>query len=168
MELHYKLIDSNKITDEIAEGFKNLLVKQGKIVAPNITKIKSCFKIVVCFVDNKLIGIGALKPKTKSDFSSTKADLPKLEENFTWELGYFYVNDEYKNYGISSTITRLLLKEMTNENILASTELYSENPMKYVLKKFGFKQYGKPWLSQKHNGNLGLFLKFKKGELPNK
>ena len=164
MEIRYKLIDSNNITNEIAEEFKKLLIKQDKVIAPSIDKIKSCFKIVNCFVDDNLIGIGALKPMTKSDFSSNKADLQKIEEKFTWELGYFYVQDDYKNYGISTTISRLLLKEMTNENILASTELYSENPMKYVLEKFGFRQYGKPWQSQKHNGSLGLFLKFKKGE----
>ncbi len=75
-----------------------------------------------------------------------------------------YVDENYKSYGISTTITRLLLKQLPNENIMASTELYHENPMMYILQKFGFQKYGKPWPSIKHDGTLGLFLKFKKGE----
>ena len=163
-ELTFKIISTEKITSGIAENFIGLLKKQNKVKTPTDEKIQSCFRVVLCYADQNLIGIGALKTKTSSDFSTSKADLPDLEPKFTWELGYMYVDENFKNYGISTTITRLLLKQVPNENIMASTEIHNDNPMIYILDKFGFQKFGKPWPSAKHDGTLGLFLKFKKGE----
>ncbi|HRE75262.1 MAG TPA: GNAT family protein [Flavobacteriales bacterium] len=163
-ELTFKILDKAKITTDIANSFIELLVKQGKVDKPTVDRIKSCRQLSLCYADSKLIGIGAIKPKTKSDFATTKADLMNIEQQFVWELGYFFIDDNYRGYGISTTIARLLLKGKDKENILASTELYPDNVMIKVLEKFGFRQYGKPWLSKRHDGTLGLFLKFKVGE----
>ena len=162
-QLTFQILDKSKITTETANVFIELLVKQDKVVKPSNEKIKSCREILLCYSDKKLIGIGALKPKTKTDFNEQKADLKTIESRFIWELGYFYVDEAYRGFGISTTIARLLLKGKTNENILASTELYSDNAMIRVLEKLGFRQYGKPWPSKIHDGTLGLFLKFKCG-----
>lgn len=163
-ELNFKILDKTEITTEIANLFIELLVKQGKVDKPSVERIKSCRQILLCKIDNKLIGIGAIKPKTNSDFKIEKSGLLNIEKQFIWELGYFYVDNNYRGYGISSNIARLLLKDKEKENIMATTELYNGNVMINVLEKFGFKQYGKPWLSTKHDGTLGLFLKFKVGE----
>lgn len=163
-ELTFKILDKAKITTDIANLFIDLLVVQGKVDKPTVERIKSCRQLSLCYADSKLVGIGAIKPKTKSDFATTKADLINLEQQFVWELGYFYIDNNFRGYGISTTIARILLKGKDNENILASTELYPDNVMIKVLEKFGFRQYGKPWLSKRHDGTLGLFLKFKVGE----
>lgn len=162
-QLIFQIFDNTKITTDIARVFIELLVKQDKVAKPSIARIKSCGEILLCYSDKKLIGIGALKPKTKSDFDKKKADLKIIEQKFIWELGYFYVDEAFRGYGISLTIARLLLKNKPNENILASTELFSDNAMIRVLEKVGFKHYGKPWASIRHDGTLGLFLKFKIG-----
>jgi predicted GNAT family N-acyltransferase len=163
-ELTFKILDKAKITTEIANSFIDLLVKQDKVEKPTVDRIKSCRQLLLCYADTKLIGIGAIKPKTKSDFNVNKADLVNIENQFVWELGYFFTDINFRGYGISTTIARLLLKEKDKENIMASTELYPDNAMIKVLEKFGFRQYGKPWLSARHDGTLGLFLKFKVGE----
>lgn len=167
LELTFKILDKTRITTDIANSFIDLLVKQGKVEIPTVKRIQSCRQISLCYVDNKLIGIGAIKPKTKSDFSERKADLINIEQQFTWELGYFFTDTSFRGFGISTTIARLLLKDKDKENFLASTELYPENVMVKVLEKLGFRQYGKPWLSKRHDGTLGLFLKFKLGEAIN-
>jgi len=93
-----------------------------------------------------------------------KADLKHLESSFSWELGsFFFVDESFRNYGISNMITKLLLNELVNENVMATTELFPDNPMKHILEKYDFRLHGKPWLSIKHNGAIGLFLKFTKG-----
>lgn len=163
-ELTFKILDKEKITTEIANSFIDLLIKQGKVEKPTVERIKSCRQLSLCYTDNELIGIGAIKPKTKSDFAVNKADLSNIEQQFDWEIGYFFTDINFRGYGISTTIARLLLKGKDKENIMASTELYPDNAMIKVLEKFGFRQYGKPWLSKRHDGTLGLFLKFKVGE----
>lgn len=162
-ELIFQVIDKTKITNQIALEFISMLEKQGKVIIPSVTKIKSCRQIILCYVDKKLVGIGALKTKTKTDFNPLNANLLDLEKKFDWELGYFYVETNVRKLGIATTMTRLLISDKLNENLLASTELYSENKMIYILEKFGFRQYGNPWNSKKHNGTIGLFLKFQAG-----
>lgn len=164
-ELIFKIVDKKNIKSLLATMFIDLLVKQGKVDKPSITRIQSCQKVVMCYADNLLVGIGAIKPKTISDFNKKKADLENVEKNFEWELGYFFVDNNYRGYGISTMMARLLLLGKDNENIMASTELYRSNAMINVLEKFGFRQFGKPWTSKKHDGTIGLFLKFKPGEV---
>ncbi len=163
-ELNFKMINEIDITKEHANAFLKLLIKQKKVQAPTEKRILACRQILFCIADKKIVGIGAIKPKTKSDFTAEKADLNNISKKFDWELGYLYVEENFRGLGISSTITRLLLIGKENENIMASTEIYKNNPMIKVLKKSGFKQYGKPWGSSQHDGTLGLFLKFKLGK----
>ncbi len=128
-EITYKIYNKEEITDDIADDFLKLLKKQEKVRNPNTNKIKLCRQIILCCVGNDLVGIGALKQKTKADFNVAKADLPNLEEKFEWELGYFYTDPNYEKRGIASTMARLLLYGKEKENFLATTEIYSTNSM---------------------------------------
>jgi hypothetical protein len=163
-QLLFKKLSSENITNDVATSFIELLKKQDKVKLPSIEKIKACRELVLCYADHELIAIAALKSKTKSAFDPGKSDLAALETKFTWELGYIYVEEPFRGLGISLTMSRLLILEKVDENFLASTELHSSNAMIKVLEKMGFKQYGKPWTSSKHEGTLGLFFKFKRGD----
>ena len=123
-------------------------------------KINRCKFICVCIVDGEIISIGAIKPKTNSDFDSNKADLDKFRNDFSLELGYCYTLPDHTGKGYSSSLVKLLLDKFKDTNLMASTELRIDNSMKRILEKNSFKQYGKPWKSSIHNGALGLFLKF--------
>lgn len=165
--LSFEIFTTKEITKPDAEAFIKLLVEQGKVQPPTLKRIQSCQKIIFCKWGEKRIAIGAIKPKTPSDFDASKADLSALKEDVIWELGYIYVQPEYRGLGLSSTIARLLLRDLDRENLIASTELYAGNPMVGVLQKNGFHLMGKPWKSTRHDGYLGLFTKFKKGETKN-
>jgi len=113
-------------------------------------------------VDNEIISIGAIKPKTNSDFNSDKADLDKFRNDFSLELGYCFTLPNYTGKGFSSSIVKLLPDKFNHTNLMASTELRIDNSMTRILEKNNFKQFGKPWKSAIHKGTLGLFLKFVK------
>ena len=107
------------------------------------------------------IGIGAIKPKTNSDFDEQKADLSRLFDDFNWELGYLFILDQHQGNSIASNMVNLLIQEYGDDNLMASTEINANPGMVRILEKNGFRQYGKPWKSSIHDNYLGLFLKFK-------
>lgn len=159
--LAYQVVDKNNITTDIAEIFIQHLTKQGKVTIPSIEKIQMCCKLVLCFANEELIGIGALKLNDRPALQ--KAGLLSIEDVFVLELGYFFVSESFRGLGVSTAIARLLLIDKTEENILATTELYANNPMMKTLEKLGFKHFGIPYKSIWHDGTIGVFLRFKKG-----
>jgi len=165
--MKYTIIDNDTISDEIASCFLKLLIRQNKVKKPGINKIKQCRCLCICKCDGRIIGIGAIKKKTKSDFFGNKAKLQNLEPEFSWELGYCFTDENYRGKGISSTIVGLLLDKIGSENLMASTEICPDNPMIKILKSNAFVMHGAQWRSSIHGGSLGLFLRFKEA-IPNK
>ena len=159
--LAYQVVDKSNITDEIAQIFIQHLTKQGKVTIPSIDKVKTCRKLVLCFANDELIGIGAMKLNESTALQ--KAGLGSIQDIFGLELGYFFVSETFRGLGVSTAIARLLFLDKIEENIFATTELYTNNPMMKTLEKLGFKHYGIPWKSIWHDGTIGVFLKFKKG-----
>jgi len=159
--LAYRIVDKSNITDDIAQFFIQHLTKQGKVTVPSVEKLKTCCKLVMCFANDELIGIGALKLNESPALQ--KAGLESIQYIFGLELGYFFVSEAFRGLGVSTAIARLLLLDKIEENICATTELYANNPMMKTLEKLGFKHYGIPYKSIWHDGTIGLFLRFKKG-----
>lgn len=148
-------------TPEEREAFKILLVKQNKVKNVSDLKINRCKYLCMSFVDGKPVSIGAIKPKTVSDFKENKANLPDLEKAFEWELGYFYTDIDHQCRGYGSEITETLIQKTEDINLMASTELAEKNSMKRILERTGFTRKGSAWKSQIHGGELGLFIKQK-------
>ena len=157
-EIVYKTGSPTEFTQAEKATFRDLLIKQGKVRNPTVQKVERCVWLCVCKVDGQIVSIGAIKPATKSDFDKDHAQLEKLAKDFTLELGYCFTEPDHTRKGYSSTVVNFLL-ENQKTNLIASTELRNDNGMIYVLQKFGFKQYGKPWKSVIHGGLLGLYLR---------
>ncbi len=145
---------------EERQTFEMLLKKQNKVRNVTIKKIDRCKYICFGMIDQFPISIGAIKPKTVSDFNSNKANIPGLQGQFEWELGYLYTCDEHRKNGYGSKVIEGLISKAGNINLMASTELSEGNPMKKLLERKGFEKRGNTWKSQIHGGDLGLFLKF--------
>ena len=161
-EIGYIINVPEKFSADEREVFRKLLQQQGKMQKVTIDKVNRCQLLCVCRVDNNIVSIGAIKPKTNSDFDSNKADLDRMRSEFKVELGYCFTLPGYTGNGFSSLIVKMLIEKIGKENIMASTELRGDNSMTRILERSGFKQYGKPWKSGIHGGALGLFLKFAK------
>lgn len=162
LEITFKIDIPKNFSEQERRTFLDLLNKQGKVKDPTIGKVNRCKLLCVCKVDNQIVSIGAIKQKTTSDFNSNKSDLEHLSNEFKIELGYCFTLPDYTGKGFSSTIVKMLLTEIGNHNLMASTELREDNSMNGILQRNGFKQYGNPWKSIIHKGTLGLYLKFVK------
>ena len=161
MKLKYQIIYKEDFTGNDKKIFADLLKMQNKILGNVSNKADRCKFICFTSVNETTIAIGAIKKKTASDFSLQKANLPKFESQFEWELGYLFTHPDYTKMGIASNIVRLLIKEFGDDNLMASTEISKNPAMVKILENHGFRHYGRPWKSDLHGNYLGLFLKYK-------
>lgn len=145
--------------DEIAQ-FRILLDKQGQVDSSE-GKAERCFKICLVKLDENTIGIGALKQVYKSPFDYAK--IPEIKENYKYELGYLFVDKDkikvnFQGLGIGKYITKLLLNEIKNENVFATTEYDENNPMYHILKGFNFKCNGHTYKGKKTKKSICLMV----------
>lgn len=153
----YSIIKADELRKHHREAFAELLEEQGKVEGNLSTKVDRCRLICFALLEEQPVGIAAIKPKSKSDFSKSKSGLVKLEKNFEWELGYVFSAREGK--GIASEMIARLLFEVENENLMATTEIETNPGMVRILKNNGFKRCGNSWPSKIHGDSLGLFLR---------
>jgi predicted GNAT family N-acyltransferase len=158
----YKIDSPSSFSLSEKEEVLHMLVKQNKVLNPSVEKLNNCKLLCVCFIDTKMVSIGAIKPKTTRDFNKDKANLPNQSDNLTWELGYCFTDPSYTSKGYSSMIVKQLIEKFGDHNLMATTELREDNPMGHILGKFGFEQHGATWKSGIHQGEMGLFLRLTK------
>lgn len=143
---------------EIAR-FLQLLIQQDKVVNPSIAKISRCKILAAGFVDDEMVCIGAIKPKTASDFTEAKANLSELTNFFEWEIGYFFTKPKHEGNKYSSQLLDSLINDYGSDNLMASTEIRDGNRMINALENRNFVQMGQGWLNSKATETLRLFLK---------
>lgn len=159
MKIKYEIIKSEELTDDNIKIFEALLKKQGEIDTTE-GKALRCHKVCITQVNDISIAIGALKEVYKRPFEY--AGVRELEDKYKYELGYLFVDNttekSYRGLGIGKTVSRLLLQEVINENIFATTEFNQNNTMYHILKSFGFESIGKPYLGRTTGKILTLMV----------
>lgn len=160
MDLQYSLVYNKDLTENDKNNFGKLLKEQGKVQGNCLKKAERCKFIIIVYDSGIPVAIGAIKPKTLSDFQLNKANVKNISTMFNWELGYIYTKTTHTGNKIASTIVSKLIEEYGNENLMASTEI-TENPsMVKILINHGFQQIGNTWKSSIHGNSLGLFIKY--------
>lgn len=160
MKTQYNIISNEQVENTHREIFRKLLAIQGKVTGDLSGKADRCRYLCIVSVNDNPVSIGAIKPATNSAFSVEKANLPTLQKDFDWELGYLFTLKEHRGKGIASNVVRLLIETYGNSNLMASTEISSNPSMVRILESNGFRQYGLPWKSSIHEHYIALFLKF--------
>ncbi len=158
MTIQYILKPPLQFSDTEKEDFEYLLDKQGQIDKVE-GKLERCYKVCLVKLNGDSIGIGALKQVYKSPFAYS--GVSEIQHNYNYEIGYLFVDNEsinkdYGSLGVGKYITRLLLSQVTGENVFATTESNDENRMLYILKSFGFKVSGSPYLGRTTKKNIVL------------
>lgn len=160
MKVEYEVIRRSDVDDSVRAILAEMLRKQGKVQGDLSKKADRCKLICLARINGATVGVGAIKPKTASDFTNDKACVPQLSDEFQLELGYVYTDPEYVGRGIASNVVNLLVEQCASQNLMASTEIAGNPPMVRILEKRGFRLFGTPWKSAIHGQYLGLFLKF--------
>ena len=159
MKITFEVNSPNEFKKNQIEEFLNLLILQKQVSNPSIQKINASTLICIVYADNVAIGIGAIKQVYKTPFD--KAEVSELKDKFEFELGYLYVKDckKYRGLGIGKTICKLLLKELGNKNVFATTDIDEKNVMKYILESLSFVKTGKIYSGASTQKSIGLYLK---------
>jgi hypothetical protein len=160
MKIEYLVKSSKDLTQDEITKFIILLDRQGQVDSSE-GKAERCFKICMVILDGKAIAIGALKQVYKSPFDYAK--VPEIKENYNYELGYLFVdkdriNANFQGLGIGKYITKLLLNEVKNENVFATTEYDENNPMYHILLSFGFNCKGQTYKGKKTKKDICLLV----------
>lgn len=160
MKIEFLVETPNLLSKGDIKDFESLLKKQGQIDTVD-GKVDRCYKICLVKLNGIAVGIGALKQVYKSPFDY--AGVSKLKEDYNYEIGYFFVDkenikDSKGKLGLGKYITRLLLNEVRNDNVFATTDENTENPMLHILKSAGFKITGETYKGNKTRKNICLML----------
>ena len=112
--------------------------------------------------NDRIVGVGALKNpnldyKLKV-FGRTKADAPDDPHDYRFELGWFYILEDYRHQGISKKLRNVLLRRAGTAGIYATSK---ENNvyMHLCLQSRAFVRTGCPYRSDRGNFNLVLFVR---------
>ncbi|MNG96506.1 hypothetical protein D3C79_555750 [compost metagenome] len=155
----FKIGPPSEFKDTEIESFLDLLLVQNKVENPTLDRIRNCKLIAIGYDWDIPVSIGAIKPKTKSDFTASKANLIDEADKYDWEIGYFFTDPDYQGKRYSSYIFKELLKIYGRGNIMASTEIRENNTMIHILEKHGFLRKGNAWNSSISGNKLRLFLR---------
>ena len=171
MEIKYKIDNPDNFNEEEKNEFIELLIKQGQVENPKLDKINSSSFVCIVYADNVAIGIGALKNVYKKPFDY--ANVTNLKDDFELELGYLFVDsnqneNNFRGLGIGKNITQMLLKNVTDRNVFATTELHQANTMLHILKGVGFESIGSPYKGRKTGKIISLMILNRKKSVANK
>lgn len=155
----FKIGPPSEFKDTEIESFLDLLLIQNKVKNPTLDRIRNCKLIAIGYEWDIPVSIGAIKPKTKSDFTEKKANLIDEAYKYDWEIGYFFTDPDFRGKKYSSYIFKELLKIYGRGNIMASTEIREDNTMIYILEKHNFFRKGNAWNSSISDNELRLFLR---------
>lgn len=158
-QMKYKIGHPGEFSAAEIGAFLRLLIKQDKVHDPSAEKLSRCKLLAIAIDGTEVVAIGAVKPKTPSDFQTHKADLAALSKQYHWEIGYFFTEPAFEGRKISSSIVDSLLKICGSRNLMASTEVREGNRMINLLENRGFKKSGKTWTSTKSGEQLALYLR---------
>ena len=79
-------------------------------------------------VESRIIGVGAIKKKTNSDFHTDKANVPKLAEQFDWE--YYKTKDDKNTYKKIKQLKEMILTHNATTLIEIDGGVNAENAKK--------------------------------------
>ena len=140
--------------------FLKLVEKGGEVISNSLKdRIKNAELLAFCYIGEQLVGVGALKnpAKTYKEKSFRKAGYPEEAENFKYEFGYLYVEEEYRKHGVGKGIWAALKNKIDAKEVFATVR--EENKiMVSFLKKYGFEKLGNNYNSKRGDYLLGCYV----------
>lgn len=148
-------------TDELID-FETLVIKGGEV---NPEGLRNRIMKAECLVflysdDHHLIGVSALKRPNLSYKQKVfhHAGSSRSANEFTFELGWIFIEEESRQKGLSKLLMEELLKVAGNAKVYATTR-EKNTAMRKTNERFGFMQSGSAYQSDEGNYKLVLFTR---------
>lgn len=144
------------------EAFEAFVIKGGEVTAEGLRDlIKKAKGLVFLFEgDNTLAGIAALKYPNIGYKNRVfkKARAQEDPDKFTFEVGWIYVERQFRGRKYSHFLLEALLK-LADENQVYATTREDNKAMQSTLIRYGFQQSGFSYVSKRRDCNLLLLTR---------
>jgi len=125
-----------------------LLLRKGNKVSPVglPQKIYNCAYLGFCYLDNRLVGISAIKRPSKSYIEDIhrKATITRNICDYNFELGYSFTVPEFRQTGISRTLKQMLQQQISHEQGMLFSTTAVQTSQRYLISQ-NFKACGIPY-----------------------
>lgn len=152
-------VPSSCTTVEI-EIFKALVVKGDEVSKDGLSdRIVRAEALGFAYMGSVLIGIGALKKPSDAHRASvfTKSGTILKPEDFPLELGWFFVEKNYRGRGISKLLIQKLVDVAGKRRVFATSRV-DNKLMHRSIENAGFTQVGHAYASDRGEYSIMLFV----------
>ncbi|GGI27555.1 hypothetical protein GCM10008119_28240 [Pedobacter mendelii] len=140
--------------------FYLLLKKGNKVSTKDLSqKIHNCEFLAFCYLENRLVGISAIKRPAKSYIEEVhrKAGVWRNIEEYIFEVGYSFTEDDVRRLGISGTLKQMLQEKIIHHHGMVFSTTAVQTSQRF-LKSQGFVACGNPYQG-KYDDNIIYFEK---------
>lgn len=165
MEYKYCVKEPNCCSEEEIEIFCRMVLKGGKVQKKGLyNRVKNCRLLSFCTDSkNKIIAVSSIKKPQKSYLEKIikNANLEREIEDFHYEIGYSFTENEHRRKGLNGKLKQKLLNEIQNEDCLIFSTTAINSSQTFLLNN-GFTQFGNSY-NGKNDNNINYYeRKFRK------
>jgi GNAT superfamily N-acetyltransferase len=125
--------------------FHDLVLAGRQVQADGLAeRISSAAVLALAYSGGQLAGIASVKQQKRNYVTGIflKAKVPRLAENYLFEIGYAVTHEQFRRQGISRDLIQALLKSKPKTHFYATTK---NDDMRDLLTKAGFNKTGNSW-----------------------
>ena len=154
--LNYQVKNPASCSSDQLEEFHKLSMKAEQVDVYGLeARIRNSEILAFCYDSGRLVGISALK-NPNSNYKNRvfkKAGISELADNYDFEIGYAYTENEYRGNRINFHLNERLINMVKSRRVYATTA----NPsMINILKNLGFNPIGKPYQGVQNQEKLQI------------
>lgn len=155
----YNISTPNEIAPEILQQLSQLISTGSEVemsmVQRNLQKASS---IGYALDNGRPVGVIVLKDPVPSYRQKVfqNAGVPELEQRYQLELGYVYVEPQYRGM-VSARLLRLMNRSITSPIFATTRE--NNTTINKILEFGGYQLTGEPWSSDRGTYNILLWIK---------
>lgn len=139
----------DKCDQQQLKVFYDIVVEGGQVMVSGLEdRIKAADILSFCENENEIVGVASIKKPNKSYKKDIfrKANVEKLADNYTFEIGYAVTKEAHRRKGISEQLIKTLIGNSTSKSFFATTKNVC---MRKLLEKIGFAQLGDNYKNDK-------------------
>ncbi len=154
--MNYKILTPDKCDQKQLKVFHDIVVEGGQVMIEGLEeRIKAADFLSFCESENEVVGVASIKNPNSVYKKNTfrKANVEKLADNYTLEIGYAVTKETHRRKGISEQLIKSLMDNSISKSFFATTK---NDGMRKLLEKIGFTKLGDNYKND-NNETLTLY-----------